>query len=114
MPEPYRYVHVEADGSARELHPSERRYLETEFKGGDGAAPYIKARYDERNGWGDLAGYLERSLLPDGIAVADAPAADPIRPLDQNEYVAWLRSKGVDVVENSDGSLTVKPRRPQP
>jgi len=44
MPEPYRYVHVEADGSARELHPSERRYLETEFKGGDGAAPYIKAR----------------------------------------------------------------------
>jgi len=37
MPEPYPYVHVNADGSARELHPSERRYLETEFKGGDGA-----------------------------------------------------------------------------
>ena len=86
MPEPYPYV--EADGSARELHPSERRYLETEFKGGDGAAPYIKACYDERNGWGDLAGYLQRTLLPDGIAVADAPADDPIRPLDQNDYVA--------------------------
>jgi hypothetical protein len=111
MPKPDPYVHVEADGSARELHPSERRYLQTEFKGGDGAAPYIKARYDERNGWGDLAGYLERSLLPAGIAIADAPADDPIRPLDQHEYVAWLRSKGVDVVENTDGSLTVKPRR---
>ena len=111
MPEPNPYVHVEADGAARELHPSERRYLETEFKGGDGAAPYIKSRYDERNGWGDLTGYLERALLPDGLAVAAAPADDPMRPLNQEEYVAWLRRKGVEVVENSDGSLTVKPRR---
>ena len=114
MAEPYPYVHVEADGSARELHASERRYLETEFKGGDGAAPYIKSRYDERNGWGDLAGYLERSLLSDGIAIADAPADDPIRPLGREEYVAWLRGKGVEVIEKDDGSFTVKPRRATP
>ena len=113
MPEPHRFVHVEADGSARELHPSERRYLETEFKGGDGAAPYIKSRYDERNGWGDLTGYLDRTLLPDGIAVADAPADDPTRPLNQEDYIAWLRGKGVEVMENPDGSFTVKPRRTQ-
>ena len=113
MPEPYPYVHIDADGSARELHPSERRYLETEFKGGDGAAPYIKSHYDERNGWGDLSGYLERTLLPDGIAVADAPADDPIRPLGRDGYAAWLRGKGVEVIENADGSLTVKPRRTQ-
>jgi hypothetical protein len=30
--------------TARELHPSEQKYLETEFKGGDGAAPYVKLR----------------------------------------------------------------------
>jgi hypothetical protein len=111
MPEPYPYVHVNADGSARELHPSERRYLETEFKGGDGAAPYIKARYDQRNGWNELTGYLKRALLPDGMAVAAAPADDPSRPLDRAEYAAWLRGKGVEVIENADGSLTVKPRR---
>ncbi len=40
--EPYRYIYVNADGSARELHAGERDYLETEFTGGDGAAPHIK------------------------------------------------------------------------
>lgn len=111
MPGPFPYVYVEADGSARELHSSERRYLETEFKGGDGAAPYIKSSYDERNGWGELAGYLARSLLPDGVAVAESPADDPIRPLNREDYVAWLRGKGVEVTENPDGSFTIKPRR---
>jgi hypothetical protein len=42
----YPYVYVNADGTARELHPSEQKYLETEFKGGGGAAPYVK-----RAGW---------------------------------------------------------------
>ena len=78
-PDPYPYVYVNADGSARELHESERRYLETEFKGGDGAAPYIKSSYDERNGWHELNGYLARSLLPEAAAIHDAPAEDPIR-----------------------------------
>jgi len=73
----YRYVYVNADGTARELHPSEQKYLETEFKGGDGAAPYVKSSYAQRDGWGELTGYLERSLLPDGIPIHDAPADDP-------------------------------------
>jgi hypothetical protein len=64
--DPYPYVYVNADGTARELHPSEQKYLETEFKGGDGAAPYVKSSHAERDGWGELTGYLKRSLLPDG------------------------------------------------
>ena len=42
-----------------------------------------------------------------------APAEDPRRPLSQTEYIAWLRNKGVEVIENSDGSMTImaKPRR---
>ena len=47
---PYRYVYVIADGTARELHASERQYLETEFSGGDGVMPYIKSSYSERDG----------------------------------------------------------------
>jgi hypothetical protein len=35
--DPYPYVYVNADGTARELHASEQKYLEAEFKGGDGA-----------------------------------------------------------------------------
>ena len=49
--EPYPYVHVNGDGTARELHPNERQYLESEFRPGDGAAPYVKSSYAERNGW---------------------------------------------------------------
>ena len=110
---PYPYVYVNADGTARELHVSERRYLRTEFKGGDGAAPYVKSSYDERNGWGELAGYLQRELLPRGTEIQPAPADDPLKPMNQADYVAWLRSKGVEVIENCDGSLTMmaKPRR---
>ena len=111
--EPYPYVYVIADGTARELHPSERQYLETEFSGGDGAMPYIKSSSSERYGWGEISGYLKRSELPAGAAIHRAPAEDPRRPLSKTEYIAWLRNKGVEVIENSDGSMTImaKPRR---
>jgi hypothetical protein len=73
----FRYVYVNADGTARELHPNERQYLETEFIPGDGAAPYVKDSYAERNGWGEIRGFLERSKLPGGTPVQDAPKAGP-------------------------------------
>lgn len=112
MPDaPYPYIYVNADGSARELHSAERKYLETEFQGGDGAAPYIKSDCSERDGWGELTGYLERSALPNSTPIGDAPADDPTKPLSQAETIAWLRSKGLEVIENSDGSFTTKPRR---
>ena len=58
------YVYVNADGTARELHPSERQHLQSDFRPGDGAAPYVKCSYTDRNGWGELTGYLERSESP--------------------------------------------------
>ena len=112
VPRPYPYIYVNADGTARELHASERAYLETEFKGGDGAMPYIKETYEERNGWGEISGYLTREALPAGTAVADAPLEDPRRPLTREDFANWLRGKGVDVTAHDDGSMTVsKPRR---
>jgi hypothetical protein len=108
----YPYVYVDADGSARELHESERAYLETEFAGGDGNMPSIKSRYDERNGWDKLNGYLERALLPAGLGVGPAPAQDPLRPLSRADEIARLRAWGVDVVENADGSLTIRAKPP--
>ena len=108
--QPYPYIYVNDDGTARELHVGERAYLETEFKGGDGAMPYVKDRYEERNGWGELNGYLARASLPADTPVGAAPAEDPSRPLSREDYIAWLRRKGVDVTENSDGSLTIHGR----
>jgi hypothetical protein len=105
--QPYPYIYVNADGTARELHASERAYLETEFKGGDGAMPYVKDTYDERNGWGEISGYLKRAALPAGTPVGDAPAEDPRRPFSREDYIARLRAKGVEVTENSDGTLTL-------
>ena len=108
----YPYIYVNADGTARELHANERTYLETEFQGGDGAMPYIKSDYQERDGWGEISGYLKRALLPAGTAIHAAPTEDPSKPLSREESIAWLRAKGVEVVENADGSYTMlgKPR----
>jgi hypothetical protein len=103
--ESYSYVYVNADGTARELHPNEREYLETEFLPGDGAAPSVKDSYAERNGWGEITGYLKRSKLPGGTPIQDAPKEDPTRPLSEAEYAEWLRSKGVRVAEKNAGSL---------
>jgi hypothetical protein len=95
--ENYPYVYVNADGTARELHPNERQYLETEFLPGDGAAPSVKDSYAERNGWGEIRGYLQRSKLPAGMPIQEAPKEDPRQLLSTAEYVEWLRSKGVRV-----------------
>ncbi len=93
--QPYPYVYINADGTARELHADERAWLDTEYKGGDGAMPNVKDSYDERNGWGELNGYLARTALPAGMAVADAPAENPIRTMSVDEFIVWLRGKGV-------------------
>jgi hypothetical protein len=101
--QPYPYIYVNADGTARELHTSERAYLETEFKGGDSAMPYIKDSYEGRNGWGEISGYLKRAALPSGMPVADAPAEGPNKPMSIDEFIAWLAKKGVRATKNSDG-----------
>ncbi len=99
------YVYVNEDGTARELHPNERQYLQTEFLPGDGAAPHIKQGYGVLNGWGEIRGFLERSKLPPGMPIQAAPKQDPSRRLSKAEYIEWLQSKGVKVTEHSDGSL---------
>ena len=110
---PYPYVYVLKDGTARELHPDERTYLETEFTGGDGNMPYIKDSYAERNGWGEIAGFLARAQLPRGTPIAAAPAENPNKPMNREETIAWLRAKGAVVVENPDGSFTVEGKMPR-
>lgn len=109
---PYPYVYVNADGSARELHPNERDYLETRFQTGDGNTPYVKRNYSQRNGWGDVTGFLKRSHLPMEIVIQAAPAENPSKPLTRSEEIRFLRDKGLVVTENPDGTFTVQKPKP--
>jgi hypothetical protein len=70
-------VWINADGSARELTGAEKRYVDTEFSPFDGARPFIKPHYEQRNGWGELGGYLLRNMVPDGLAINPAPPDQP-------------------------------------
>jgi len=110
--DPYPYLYVNDDGSARERHANERNYLETPFHPTDGGRPYIKSGYSEKNGWGEIQGYLERSKLPQGIQVHPAPVEDPSKPLTWEDQIRFFRDKGLEVIENSDGTWTIrKPNR---
>jgi hypothetical protein len=104
----YPYLFVNADGSVRELHPKEREYLETPFHPADGARPYIKESYESKNVSGEITGYLMRSKLPEGTTIHAAPEEDPFPPLTWEDQNEWYRNRGWKVVENSDGSTTLK------
>jgi hypothetical protein len=104
--EHYPYVFINADGSARELHAGERQYLETPFHGADGARPYVKWRYTQKDGWGEIKGFLKRAKVPKRIQIGPAPIEDPSRSLTREEQMQFLREKGLEISENSDGSFT--------
>jgi hypothetical protein len=108
-------LYINADGSARELHPSEREYLDTPFRGDDGNRPRLKRSYSEKDGWGEISGFMERSKLPLGYAIGPAPQQEPatFKPLTQAELIQFLRDKGVEVTECPDGSYVIPTQEPE-
>ncbi len=60
----FRYVHVEVDGSVRELSKDEQGYLLENFDPSDSARPYIKQNYWQRTPDNKIHGFLERSRVP--------------------------------------------------
>lgn len=106
--EPYAYVYVNLDGTARELHPDEKQYLETPFHPMDGGRPYVKGSYSQKDGWGEIKGFMRRSKLPQGAQIAPAPHDNPSKPLSKEDQIRFLREKGFEVVENAGDSFTLK------
>jgi len=106
--EPYAYIYVNADGSARELHASEREFLETPFHPADGGRPYLKSSYAQKNGWGEITGFMRRSKLPHGTDIGPAPSENPLKTFSKEEMTRILLEKGMDVDENPSGSITVR------
>ncbi|HKX06691.1 MAG TPA: hypothetical protein VJN67_00790 [Stellaceae bacterium] len=70
-------IYIEADGSARELSDAEKTYVDTDFLPFDGARPHIKSSYEQRNGWGEIKGFLHRKELPPNMPVNPAPLSSP-------------------------------------
>src|SRR5689334_2156590 len=81
MPNPSEeLVHINDDGSARELTETEKKYVDTKFSPFDGARPYIKSHYSQRTALGEIRGYLPRREVPDGVPIDRAPPESTARP----------------------------------
>lgn len=65
----FKYVHVDYDGSVRELYPEEIEYFSQKFGGADGNRQYIKYKYDQRTPDGKLNGYMPRRRVPKEIVI---------------------------------------------
>ena len=67
--EKFEYVYVEKDGTVRELDNEEIQYLQTDFKLGDGARPYIKSNYEQLAPDKKISGFLHRSKVPENFEI---------------------------------------------
>ena len=103
---PYPFVYVNEDGTVRELHEAERKYLEKPFSPWDGGRPYVKSAFDSRGGPGTSEGYCRRSDVPAHVPIAPAPAEDPTRPMSKTEFIAWMKERDphLEVTETPDGT----------
>lgn len=65
----FEFVHVELDGSVRELDEDEKKYLAEEFHPNDGARPYIKTSYKQLTPDNKIWGYIKRKRVPKHITI---------------------------------------------
>ena len=111
---PYPFVFVNDDGTVRELHQSERSYLEMRFHPTDGGRPYIKDSYEKKDGWSSIGGFCPRSKIPVDISVLDAPAEDPTESLRKalvEKQISFGRKNGFEVISNLDGTVTLRRKK---
>jgi len=67
--EGFKYVHIDHDGSVRELYPDESEYLNQKYHGADGGRPYIKYNYDQKTPDGKISGFIPRRRVPKDIPI---------------------------------------------
>ncbi len=65
----FEFIYINNDGSARELTILEKLYLRTKYHGADGDRPYIKLKYSDKNGRGNLCGFCSRKIIPESIKI---------------------------------------------
>lgn len=77
---PFPYVHVEKDGSVRELYEDEKEYLLEEFSPMDSGRPYIKYSYRQLTPDKKIHGFLRRRDVPRKMTIK------PINPNDSSDH----------------------------
>lgn len=105
---PYPYVYVEKDGTVRELHSSERRFLETPYHPADGSRPFIKKSFKALNPFGNLRGTCLRSKVPHQISIQAAPIEDPIPLLLQEiheDSVKLAKENNFEMIEENGKTI---------
>jgi hypothetical protein len=106
--EPYPYVKVTDDGKVHELDQEDRAYLQERFHPCDGARPFVKSSYEDKNGWGNLGGFCARKHIPTGIRI-DAAPIDRAGQLPLIDELREMSEKaGLEFVDNEDGSYTTR------
>ncbi|WP_282081448.1 hypothetical protein [Aquimarina algiphila] len=65
----FEYVHVNDDGTVRELYKDEVEYLNEEFHTTDGARPYIKSRYKSLTPDKRMSGFIQRNRVPKKVEI---------------------------------------------
>ena len=106
--EPYPYVHIEKDGAARELNAPERDYFEEQFSPLDGGRPYVKTRYEDKNGWGHMGGFLNREDVPMQVPIHPAPEGELKDLYTKETLTRLMREHGFEVTEDADGTVTAR------
>jgi hypothetical protein len=103
----FEYVHVNLDGSVRELSAGEQDFVSRKFQGGDGGRPYFKMSYESRNGWGCLSGFMARRKVPPSVAIGPVnPDYDHAAKSLAFDAIALSSIIGDTKVVNPDGSIT--------
>lgn len=67
--EGFEYVHVEEDGSVRELDDREKEYLKADLHPADSGRPYIKSRYGQLTPDRKIWGFMRRRRVPRNIVI---------------------------------------------
>ena len=65
----FKYVHVDNDGSVRELYSEEVEYLTAKYHSADGNRPYIKNSYEQKTLDGKISGYILRTRVPTNLTI---------------------------------------------
>lgn len=104
----FRFVHMNQDGTVRELSRVEQAIFGQSYRPGDGAAPFIKARHDERNGWGSLSGFIDRKHVPTAMSIQPVDPAYSPTPIN-SEFLMRLHEGSGDRLTKTAGGFTVEP-----
>jgi len=91
----FEFVYVNDDGSVRELTILEKLFLRTKYHGADGARPYIKMKYNDKNGWGSLRGFCYRKRIPKDLQIEENQTTISQEQIINS--VKWIEKMGYEI-----------------